>query len=116
MFTDHACTNQFRYFIDPRDEPLSRAIVSYWLTMARDGRPSPGTSTIGTAWPAWNETDGRGLVIGDNAAYTAPELIAVGALQKAKCDFFDRIFFNASRPGPTEAHRAALQTSRIAGV
>eukprot|EP00038_Savillea_parva_P027811 m.61593 g.61593 ORF g.61593 m.61593 type:complete len:579 (+) comp8036_c1_seq1:123-1859(+) len=95
-----------RYFIYPKDEPLSRAIVSYWLSMARDGRPSPGVS-IGPAWPPWSQASGQGLVIGDTLDYSDVNLSVVPNLRKEKCDFFDRIFFNtATRSKPHRKHMA----------
>ena len=72
-----------------------------------DGRPSP-ESTVGAEWPAWNETDGYGLVIGDNADYTAPVVSAVSGLRKAKCDFFDRVFFKAAAGHGAAQHHANL--------
>lgn len=64
--------------------------------MARDGRPSPGTS-IGSPWPAWTEANGEGLVIGDTHDFSEVNVSAVPNLRKAQCDFFDKIFLDSSR-------------------
>lgn len=64
--------------------------------MARDGSPSPGAS-IGSPWPAWTESTGEGLVIGDTPDFVAVNISAAPALRKAKCDLFDKIFMDSTR-------------------